>query len=902
MYPESKRILDKLSGFMAYQCEYSNMRFISVSEGCKRLTGYLPEQLLSRGFAMLVHADDAASVDSCHEATLSVGAPSEIGFRIKTPDGSEKYVLSRSRVAKTDENGMPHIIEGILTDITREIQAKATTAANRENSDFLSKMGYEVRTPMNAILGLSEMSLREDLPENVREYTQVIKKSGRKLMAALNNIIDLRELESGRLKIITETYDTYSLIYDTISTVKEQLGGLEFYVYADSKLPNMLTGDVIRVRQILQILLSNAVKFTEKGHISLSIKGTVSNGRVMLTITVSDTGRGIREGDIRNLFKEYAQFDSKTVEGAGLGLSVAKKLAELMGGTIDVASGYRIGSVFTLRLPQGVPDAANPLCEVNHPERKNVIILESNPISASSAGDTMKNAGVRYIVVSNREEFLAAVENENFSHVFANEKTHGKFLCREFKEINPAAYSAMEIVLLSDDGRCNYDAVSLARPLYCLPVSDIFNNSAQSGGKRIRFTAPDARVLVVDDISANFTVASGFLSPYALQVDYSESGTAAIEAVKLKQYDLILMDHLMPEMKGTEATRIIRSIEGGSTDCKNVPIVALTANDDYESREIFRESGANGFLLKPINEAKLHAIIENRIPKHKQQITPDEVFEAPPPPLAYGLSIRGIDVLKGINRTGGNFDTYLRVLKNFSENGRRFSAELRTDAETGDTEQYHVKIHAVAGLAKTIGADELSETAAHLEEAAKRGDTSYILEHNVNFLSKLGILLGNLKKAVEQTEASKTETSKTNAIEIESTEKNKKSEEVSPENVKKILIIDDTDSYLFILSEILADDYETLASLGGEDGLETARLTNPDLIFLDIVMPGIGGYEVLAELKADENLKHIPVILMSANENELRADCDVAGFLKKPFEAKMVRKQVNLITGGCKNA
>jgi len=836
-------ILGKFKSFVAYQCSFESpdLPFTYISEGCEALLGYSPQEL-ELGvvcFMDMVHPEDIENVREQYESTLAIGAPAEINFKLRAKDGTERRVLSRSRVAGTNDRGMPSIVEGVLTDITKELQMETTRAANRSTSDFLSKMGYEVRTPMNAILGLAEISLQQNLPDNVREYTQTILKSGNKLMDALNNIMDFKRLEDGSFEVINESYDLASLINDLINTAKRDLGDLRLQVFIDSKIPTGLLGDSIRLHQVIKILLSNAMKFTDTGFVAFSINGETSGNTVKLTITVEDTGRGIKGEDLGKLFKEFSQFDNKVIEGTGLGLVIAYSLLKMMGGTIDIVSEPRMGTVVTVTIAQDIIDQS-PICTVNEPENKKVLILEKDPIFADFISRTFKDLGVAYTIA----EPSKAIDKASYTHVFSDE---------------------------------------LLNPLFCLPVANVLNDAEKDNlmGKTTyaRFTVPEARVLVVDDVSANFVVASGFLQAYNMDLDFCESGPEAIKAVKLKKYDLILMDHLMPGMTGSEATQVIRSLEEGKTDCKNVPIIALTANAGYTSKELFRKSGANDFVSKPINASKLYFAIEKWIPQEMRQPIPEPLQGSiKETPLSF--SIEGVNTKKGIMLTGGKIDFYLRVLRIYYKNCRKIIPELKDCEQNNNMVNYHVYSHSIAGISEGIGADEIAETARKLEEAAEKNDYEYVRANSPPFINKLEALLKNIHPLVEAVADKPIKT--------------------PPKGKKRILIIDDTDYYLTFLHEILTGEYVTMSSLDGPDGLEAAGLSLPDLIMLDLHMPGMTGYEVLAALKADESLNHIPVIIMSANaiaEDEVKA-LAASAYIKKPFEPKMVKETINFILGG----
>ena len=409
---------------------------------------------------------------------------------------------------------------------------EATTAKNASliKSNFIAQMSHEIRTPMNAITGMSEMLLRRDLNEEARQEVQDIKQASSTLISIINDILDFSKIEAGKLEIISRKYMLSSLVNDSINIIRMRLmeKPIRFFTNIDGTIPNNLIGDETRLIQIILNLLSNATKFTDKGHISMTISGERLEDRqpkdaIWLKIVISDTGRGIKPEDQSKLFSAFSQVDVKRnrgIEGTGLGLTITKQLCVAMGGDISMTSEYGKGSEFTVIIPQYIDsDSKGP---------KNV------PFS------------------------LVVDLNNNQDH---------------------------------------------------------FDNSASLSENS--FTIPQARILIVDDLVTNLKVAEGLLAPYRANIDTCISGEKAIRMIKLREkqgekYDIVFMDHMMPEMDGIEATAAIRVFN------KNIPIVALTANVVSGMREKFLENGFNDFLPKPIDVSKLDEILGRWIGKEKK--------------------------------------------------------------------------------------------------------------------------------------------------------------------------------------------------------------------------------------------------------------------------------------------
>ncbi|MCR4739401.1 MAG: response regulator [Lachnospiraceae bacterium] len=388
-------------------------------------------------------------------------------------------------------------------DMIRELQiheGKVRQAAQFK-SDFLANMSHEIRTPMNAVVGLSEMLSREDISGKAKEFAEHIHSSAETLLVIINDILDLSRLESGIVDIVPKAYDIRQLIDETVTSSKMGLKEkpVEMNLNIAEDIPKMLYGDTARIRQVLNNVISNAVKFTMQGEINIDVSCNRKSERSLsLLIDVSDTGIGIEQKDIERIFDSFAQIDStrtRSVEGTGLGLAITQRLIDLMGGTINVESEYGKGSVFRIKLPQTV-------------------------------------------VLDGTEE-ERPVENPNV-------------LC-----------------------------------------------------------APDAKILVVDDNSVNNYIAKNLLGLYGIHPVCVSSGTDAIKAASAERFDLILMDYMMPEMDGIEATKRIRE---ENPEYKDIPIIAFTANAVEEARELVMTSGMDDFIAKPIKESELQKILKKWLP------------------------------------------------------------------------------------------------------------------------------------------------------------------------------------------------------------------------------------------------------------------------------------------------
>jgi len=597
---------------------------------------------------------------------------------------------------------------------------------------------------MNAIVGMSELILRESIPSLIKDRVLSIKHASANLLSIINDILDFSKIESGKLEIVKMKYFLPSLVNDVTNIIRIRLSDkpVFFVVNVDPKLPSKLIGDGARIRQILLNLLSNAVKYTKEGHVKLFITGEIRDENSMtLKLEISDTGIGIKERNIRHLFREFVQVDvlkNKGVEGTGLGLAITKNLCRLMDGTISAKSVYGEGSVFTVEIPQELGEYER-FASVLTAEEKSVLIYESREIYAESLKQSLDWLGVKCKIASSQPEFYVAIKNSCYSFVFLPE-----ILMESAINIAGKLETTLNFVLLTDfkEMASASGMKHLPMPAHSLSIANVLNEVDEdiiedNDYSKQQFVAPNAHVLIVDDIDTNLKVAEGLLRPYQMRIDTCESGMQAIEYIKNNAYDVVFMDHMMPVMDGVKTTLAIRE----DPEYSALPIVALTANAVSGVKEMFLSNGFNDFLAKPIETAKLNEILEKWIPEEKKEKTAEKevvtVEEA-------DFQIGGIDVSLGISMIGGTVENYLEILSVFYKDGKNKISELKNCLENNNLSLYATHAHALKSALASIGARKLSNAAKALEFAGKAEDTKFIKENNFKFLKELDVLLANI--------------------------------------------------------------------------------------------------------------------------------------------------------------
>ena len=502
-------------------------------------------------------------------------------------------------------------------------ETKKAKAANVAKSRFLSNMSHEIRTPINAIMGMDEMILREATEETIREYAESIRTASASLLGLVNDILDFSKIEAGKMEIIPVEYELSSVLNDLVNMVKTRAEkkGLSLSVEASPELPTLLFGDEIRIKQVATNILTNAVKYTEKGGVTMRVtfeKGDAQT--IRLRFAIKDTGIGIKPEDMKRLYNPFERIEearNRTIEGTGLGMNITKRLLDLMGSRLEVESVYGEGSTFSFTVEQRV-------------------------VNWSPIGD-----------------FEQAYKRTVAQH-------HAYHEC---------------------------------------------------------FTAPEAEVLVVDDTKMNLTVMKGLLKATKVKLDEAESGTECLALTEKKKYDVIFLDHRMPGMDGVETLVSLRMQMHGKNS--ETPVVCLTANAVSGAREWYLARGFNDYLTKPVDGGQLEAMLIKYLPPERVVLTGACAYkgESEGALPAWLLSSKALgnvlDVKAGLTCCGSAED-YLAVLRVFQESAAQNADEIERLFQAKDWKNYTTKVHALKSSARIIGAAELSERAARLEDAGNR--------------------------------------------------------------------------------------------------------------------------------------------------------------------------------------
>ena len=638
---------------------------------------------------------------------------------------------------------------------------------NQRTEDFLANVSHELRTPINAVTGISSVMLKNEENPGKKKDLFTIQMAGQRLFGQIEDILDYTEIDNEKISISEDAYMISSIVNDVISEnrMQDRDHMPELIFDLDAAMPAVLLGDGRKMKKILRHLVNNAVKFTKQGGVYVRIHALQKDYGVNLCIAVSDTGEGISGEELEKITEGFYQTDggrNRKAGGLGLGLPIVAGMVSCMEGFMQIRSEEGCGTVVSVSIPQKVVDQ-KPMVALKNRERLCLAcFLKPEKYETPEVRDYY-NEMITHMVegmdvsihrVFNTDELEALAGLYQITHLFIGAEEY-----EESHALFEDLAGRMTVIVVADKHfvpQPGTKAKLLRKPFYCLPIANMLNaevvqDEISFEGKRM--ICPDVSVLVVDDEPMNLMVAEGIFREYEMQVKTVHSGMMALELCEKEDFDLVFLDHMMPEMDGVETLKRLRRLLADSE--RSATIIAFTANAVSGAREMFFEEGFDEFVSKPIEMVELERVLRNILPKSAVQYVDkdyrmerdmenrdiaqtEDIKEQPSPGKKKTdlLEEAGIHTAVGLQYCLDNTEFYDELLMKFASDADGKQEEIGKFFGQEDWENYHIMVHALKGTARMIGADALSDQAKDLEDAAKNRNVEYIGMHHENLLAK----------------------------------------------------------------------------------------------------------------------------------------------------------------------
>ena len=644
--------------------------------------------------------------------------------------------------------------------------------ATEKLNDFLANVSHELRTPVNAIIGLSTICIEKSRNRAVEGDMISVRNAGRRVAEQISDILDYSEIDRRKAVRNNEDYMLSSVLHDLVTEIKQYKNkDVELIIDVDPSIPAVMNSDVSKLKKILKALISNGLKYTQKGGVYVRISTEEQEYGVNLCIEVTDTGIGMSEYELEKVYESFYQADSSRTRkggGLGLGLAIVSGFVSLLGGFMTIDSKPDVGTTVHVSIPQKVVDPVSCMSVANPDKLCLGAFLHFEKYDNPAVRDyynamvlnIVKGLGVQMHRVNNASNLKLLRDSIHLTHVFVGEDEY----LSNVELLEKLARDMVVAVVANDDLVLprNSRVKIVEKPFYCFPVVSVLNSSVgdpDSTVKKMRCNG--VRALVVDDESMNLVVARSIFSRYGMEVTTVTSGQESIDICREKVFDIIFMDHMMSGMDGVEAMKRIRTDVSGLN--ASIPIVALTANAMSSAKQMFLAEGFDGFVSKPVETEELERVLKLVLPKKsisyedgstaEEEDDYEEERKAPVPvsgdaqtadPLEK-LDAAGINTAAGLKYCVDDADFYKSLLIQFASESDEKLESMKSSYSKKDWHNYEIFVHALKSTSKMIGAADLSEKAKSLEMAAKASDEGFIVSNHDQAMMDYARICGEIK-------------------------------------------------------------------------------------------------------------------------------------------------------------
>ena len=636
---------------------------------------------------------------------------------------------------------------------------------NRRTEDFLTNVSHELRTPINAVTGISAVMLKREEDAEKRKEIASIQEAGHRLFSQIEDILDYTEIDTGKMKVSKEPYVLSSLLNDIItgSQMLTEENAPEVIFDVDAKIPSALVGDARKIKKILRHLIDNAVRFTKKGGVYVRVYTLTKPYGVNLCMEVSDTGIGIEKEDLEKITEKFFKSDggkNRRTGGLGLGLPIVYGMVTVMEGFMQVDSNLNDGTTVTVSIPQAVADAAPGMVLENRTSLSLACYVRLEKYEIPKVREYY-NEMISHLVtgldvplhrVSDLEELKKLVSVYRLTHLFVGREEY-----EESRQFLDSLDQDVEIIVVADERFALPDSGRvklLNKPFYSFMIASVLNAEA-SGDTEIlkekRMLCPGVKVLVVDDEPMNRRVAEEIFKGYQMQVQTAESGRMAIDLCEREDFDLVFLDHMMPEMDGIETLKRLRKIHTDSG--RGLTVIAFTANAVSGAREMFLKEGFDEFVSKPIEYSEMEHVLRKVLPKSAIIWVDENIENIEKGDKNFEKDSRHevvqINTKSALAYCKNDMNFYQELLHKFVVDADKKKSEIDHYFKREDYDNYRIVIHALKSTAKMIGADALSELAQELEAAVQNKDIGYVREHHEEMLLEYSRVVDRISETMD---------------------------------------------------------------------------------------------------------------------------------------------------------